>query len=218
MLVWAVVVAGGRGLRFGGHKQFELLDGRRVLDWAVEAARSVAAGVVLVLPPGSAADGETADVVVTGGESRSGSVRAGLAAVPTEAGVVVIHDAVRPLAEPALFRAVVAALRDTDVAAAVPAVPMSDTVKRVAGDRVVATVPRDDLVTVQTPQAFRAAALRLAHEGGGEGTDDAALVEARGGVVMTVPGDPTNVKLTAAADLAVAEALLRHRAGAGPCG
>jgi 2-C-methyl-D-erythritol 4-phosphate cytidylyltransferase len=135
---------------------------------------------------------------VAGGASRSASVRAGLAAVPADAEVVVVHDAARPAARPALFESVVAAvLAGAD--AAIPGVPLVDTVKRVAGGVVVETLDRTALVAVQTPQAFRAAVLREAE---GEATDDAALVEAAGGRVVVVPGDPANLKVTEPADLA----------------
>lgn len=211
--VWVVVVAAGAGTRFGRPKQFEVLGGRRVVDRAVEAARSVADGVVLVLPdaPGGSPPAEGfpgADAVVAGGDTRSASVRAGLAAVPEAAGVVVIHDAARPLAGPALFRSVVDAVR-RGADGALPGVAPSDTVKRVgAGGVVEETLDRSRLVLVQTPQAFRAGPIRAAHAAGGEATDDAALVEAGGGRVVVVPGDPRNIKLTGPADLAVAEALL----------
>lgn len=151
------------------------------------------------------------DVVVAGGATRSASVRLGLAAVPDDAGLVVVHDAARPLAAGALFTAVVAVVADSggDVAGAICALPVADTVKRVdPGRTVVATVERDGLVTVQTPQAFRAGVLRAAHAAGGDASDDAALVEALGATVRVVPGDPRNVKLTTAADLAYAEYLL----------
>jgi 2-C-methyl-D-erythritol 4-phosphate cytidylyltransferase len=198
---WAIVVAAGSGARFGGAKQFEELEGRRVVDWALVASRSVADGVVLVVPPDHVEDDvPVADVVVVGGDTRSASVRAGLAAVPAEADVVVIHDAARPFAAPALFEAVVAAVHD-GADGAVPGVPLADTVKRVAGGRVVATLDRSELVAVQTPQAFAAVALRKAHAGSGEATDDAALVEAVGGVVAVVPGDPANTKITLRSDL-----------------
>ncbi len=197
--VWAIVVAAGSGNRFGGQKQFEQLEGRRVVDWSLAACRAVADGVVLVVPPDHDAP-EEADVVVDGGASRSESVRAGLAAVPDEAEVIVVHDAARPFARPALFEAVVAAVRD-GADGAIPGVPVTDTIKQVAGGRVVATLDRDSLVAVQTPQAFSAEALRRAHAGGREGTDDAALVEAAGGCVVVVPGDPANTKITRRADL-----------------
>ena len=205
MSVWAVVVAAGSGSRFGGFKQYELLGQRRVVDWAVAAARTVADGVVLAVPPGRLRGGEEAvDALVGGGATRSASVRAGLAAVPEHVEIVVVHDAVRPLASSALFSAVVAAVRD-GADGAVPGIALTDTVKRVHQGTVVATLDRAELVAVQTPQAFRATALRRAHATGGDATDDAALVEAAGGRVVVVPGDPANLKLTALEDLAQAE-------------
>lgn len=208
--VWAVVVAGGSGTRFGRLKQFDLLAGRPVAARSVAACRSVAAGVVLVLPEGNLDHAYGADVVVAGGATRSASVRCGLAAVPDEAAVVVVHDAARPLAGPGLFLLAVAALDDPSVAGAVCTLPVTDTLKRVdrATSAVAGTVDRSDLVAVQTPQAFRAAVLRRAHRAGDDATDDAALVEALGATVRAVPGDPRNVKLTTPADLAFAEHLL----------
>ncbi len=223
-VVWAVVVAGGAGTRFGRPKQFAVLAGRPVVAWAVEGCRSVAASVVLVLPAGPEPDGAAgdaperygADVVVTGGATRSESVRRGLAAVPEEAEVVVVHDAARPLATAESFRAVVAALGDGEAAGAVCALPAADTLKRVdrpldaAGSAsvVVETLDRHDVVVVQTPQAFRAEALRRAHAAAPTATDDAAVVEAAGGVVRVVSGDPRNLKLTTPSDLAYAEQVL----------
>jgi 2-C-methyl-D-erythritol 4-phosphate cytidylyltransferase len=139
-------------------------------------------------------------------------VRAGLRAVGPEAEIVVVHDAARPLAGPELFKAVVAALEADGVAGAICAVPVTDTVKRVARARggdpsVVETLDRSQLVAVQTPQAFSVDVLRRAHEGEPEATDDAALVEALGLTVSVVPGDPDNLKLTTPADLARAEQL-----------
>jgi 2-C-methyl-D-erythritol 4-phosphate cytidylyltransferase len=211
--VWVVVVAAGSGRRFGAPKQFAMLGGRAMVQWALEAARTVADGVVLVLPardrpddavPADATAG--ADVVVVGGDTRAASVRAGLAAVPAPAEVIVVHDGARPLASPALFRAVVdAVLGGAD--AAVPGLAVADTVKRVAGDIVVATVARDDLAAVQTPQAFRAAVLRRAHGGAPDATDDAALVESLGATVRVVPGEPRNIKITTVADFEIAQAL-----------
>ncbi|MGI9022021.1 MAG: 2-C-methyl-D-erythritol 4-phosphate cytidylyltransferase [Acidimicrobiales bacterium] len=199
--VWAIVVAGGSGARFGRPKQFEDLLGRRVLDWSLAAARAVCEGVVPVLP-----DDRLEPGALPGGPTRSASVRAGLAAVPAEAAIVVVHDAARPLAGPGLFEAVVAAVRD-GADAAVPGLALSDTVKRVRDGRVVETIDRRDLVGVQTPQAFRAKILRRAHEGAPEATDDAALVEAIGATVVVVEGDRRNLKLTSPDDLTVARAL-----------
>jgi 2-C-methyl-D-erythritol 4-phosphate cytidylyltransferase len=207
-----VVVAAGSGSRFGGAKQYARLDGRPVLAWATAVAKSACDGVVLVVPPGHErlADvvGAGADAVVAGGATRSASVRNGLVAVPVDAGVIVVHDAARPLASAPLFAAVVGAVRD-GADGAICAVAVSDTIKRVDGDRVTSTLSRADLVTVQTPQAFAAAALRAAHSRGAEATDDAALVEAAGGKVVIVPGDPRNFKVTGPTDLAVAEVLAR---------
>lgn len=201
---WAVVVAAGSGTRFGGPKQYEALAGRRVLDWSVDAARAACAGVVLVVPPERAADPEpAADTVVPGGATRSASVRAGLAAVPSSAAVVVVHDAARPLAPPSLFALVIEAVED-GADAAVPGVALADTIRRVGGG----VVDRSSLVAVQTPQAFRAALLRDAHAGDPDATDDASLVEAIGGKVVVVPGLPANRKITTRDDVVVAAALL----------
>ncbi|MGH9216575.1 MAG: 2-C-methyl-D-erythritol 4-phosphate cytidylyltransferase [Acidimicrobiales bacterium] len=206
--VWVIVVAAGSGSRFGRPKQYEDLGGRRVLDWSLAAARAIANGVgdgvVVVVPPERAGDPvPDVDVVVGGGATRSSSVRAGLAAVPSDADVIVVHDGARPLAGAGLFARVVEAARG-GADAAVPAVDVTDTLRHRAGG----PVDRSGLVAVQTPQAFRAAALRGAHAGAPEATDDASLVEARGGKVVVVDGSPTNLKITRPVDLAIAEALL----------
>lgn len=198
MSVWGILVAAGSGSRFGGPKQYELLDGRRVLDWSLDACRAACDGVVLVVPPDRVDDEEKADVVVAGGATRSDSVRAGLGALPADADIVVVHDAARPTATPRLFDAVIAAVR-AGADGAVPGIPLADTVKRVEGDRVVETLDRAALVAVQTPQAFSVDVLRRAHTG--DATDDAALVEAAGGTVVVVPGDPLNRKITHRSDL-----------------
>lgn len=208
-MVWVVVVAAGRGERYGAPKQYELVAGRRVLDWSLDAARAVAAGIVLVVSPGRERDAEPVDAVVVGGATRSASVRAGLAAVPEDAQVVVVHDAARPAADGELFDAVVRAVLD-GADGAVPGVAVVDTVKRVdAAGVVVETLDRTELVAVQTPQAFRSAVLRAAHAAGAEASDDAALVESAGGRVVVVPGATTNIKLTTAADRARLEDVLR---------
>jgi 2-C-methyl-D-erythritol 4-phosphate cytidylyltransferase len=169
-----------------------------------------------VLPEGATGSSFGADIVVAGGPTRSASVRNGLAAVPAEARVIVVHDAARPLATPALFARVVAALSVPGTAGAICAVPVTDTLKRVAPGAspddetrvVIETLDRADLVAVQTPQAFVADVLRRAHAAGGEATDDAALVEASGATVRVVPGDPRNLKLTDSHDLPLFEHLL----------
>lgn len=204
---WAIVVAAGGGSRFGAAKQFARLGGVTVLDRAVGVARESCDGVVVVLPADKEWPPPTGVRVVIGGATRSASVRAGLANIPDDVDVVVVHDAARPLASRALFARVVAAVR-AGADAAIPGVPVADTVKRVRDHVVVETVPRDDLVAVQTPQAFRRAALEAAHETEGVGTDDAALVEAAGGTVVVVEGEPQNLKLTLVADLELARALI----------
>ena len=208
MNVWVVVVAGGMGVRFGTIKQYEQLGDRRVLDWALAAARAVAEGVVLVAPADRAGNGEPgADALVAGGATRAASVRAGLAAVPGEAEIVVVHDAARPLASPALFEAVVRAVEE-GADGAVPGLQPADTIKTTDGEIVTGTVERDRLVAVQTPQAFAATPLRRAHDGDPEASDDAALVEAIGGRVVVVPGEEANTKITTQHDLLAARAFV----------
>ena len=205
MPVWTIVVAAGSGTRFGAPKQFEPFGGDRVVDWSLRAARAASDGIVLVVPPEAVdAPEPLADHVVGGGATRSASVRAGLAAVPADATVIVVHDAARPVPTPAVWQRVLAAVAQ-GADAAVPAVPVTDTLRVVGGS----TAPRDAFVAVQTPQAFAASALRRAHADGAEGTDDASLVEATGGRVVVVDGDPANIKITSPTDLLVAEVLCR---------
>ncbi len=207
------MVAGGSGRRFGGLKQFATVGDRPLVSWSIDAARSISEGVVVVVPAQAhhaAAEWADAlvgaDAVVAGGATRAGSVRAGLAAVPDEVGVVVVHDGARPLATPDLFRTVLDALEDAD--GAVPVVPVADTLRRQDGAALADAVDRTGLVAVQTPQGFRAGILRRAHAGDPEATDDAALVERVGGSVVVVPGEPTNLKVTGPDDLAIVTALL----------
>jgi 2-C-methyl-D-erythritol 4-phosphate cytidylyltransferase len=208
-VVWTVVVGAGGGSRFGAPKQYEPLGEGRMIDAAVAVARRASDGVVVVVPP---ADAER-EGAVAGGATRSASVRAGLAMVPPEATIVCVHDAARPLATPALFAAVIAAVRD-GADAAVPALAVTDTIKVVDAAGVVIDTPdRERLVAVQTPQGFRAAALRHAHSGGEDGTDDAALVERHGGRVVTVSGEPWNRKITERADLEWARRWVSSREG-----
>lgn len=212
------MVAGGSGTRFGGLKQFAMLAGRPVAQWSVETCRSVAAGVILVVPEAADDDGLGslgADRVVRGGDTRSASVRAGLAVVPSDAAVIVVHDAARPLASVALFRLVVDAVAN-GAAGAICTIPVSDTIKAVQRthdglDVVSRTIDRAGLVNVQTPQAFAAGVLRRAHRTQSNATDDAALVEELGLTVWSVPGDRRNFKLTTPDDLAYAELLLMGR-------
>lgn len=222
MSVAVVLPAAGRGERMGAGvvKALRELSGRPLLLHAVEGVRAVPAvgPVVVVVPVGLVNDVTVLlaayDVhVVPGGDHRQDSVRLGLAALPDDVDLVLVHDAARALAPPAVFEAVIAALR-AGAGAVVPVLPVADTVKRVAGDRVTATLDRDDLRAVQTPQGFRREVLERAHhEARGPSTDDAGLVEALGVDVVTVPGAEEAFKVTRPFDLVVAAGVLRGRAG-----
>ena len=208
--VWTIVVAAGTASRFGAPKQYLDLDGVRVVDRSIATAARHSDGVVVVVPAEPVAgvapiEGpEGVELrVVEGDVSRSGSVRRGLAAVPDEVAVVLVHDAARPLASDALYERVVAAVRSGADAVA-PVVPITDTVRRRGGG----VVDRAELAAVQTPQGFGAAALRAAHVAGAEATDDVTLVESEGGRVELVDGDRRNIKLTTPLDLEVAVLLL----------
>ncbi len=190
------MVGGGSGRRFGLAKQYEALGEVRVIDRSVAIAREASGGVVVVVPPEDA----EREGAIAGGATRSESVRAGLAAVPPDATIICVHDAARPLATVELYRRAIAAVRD-GADAAIPAVAVADTIKIVADGVVVSTPDRASLVAVQTPQAFRAGVLRAAHESGGDATDDAALVEGLGGVVVVVDGELANRKITVLDDL-----------------
>jgi 2-C-methyl-D-erythritol 4-phosphate cytidylyltransferase/2-C-methyl-D-erythritol 2,4-cyclodiphosphate synthase len=196
-IVWTIVVAGGSGTRFGGPKQYEPLGASRVIDRSVATARESGAGVVVVVPAADAAR----EGGVPGGATRSDSVRAGLAHVPTEATIICVHDGARPFAGREIYERVIGAVA-AGADAAVPGVAVADTIKQVDQTGTVRhTPPRAELTAVQTPQAFRAATLRTAHATAGDATDDAALVEEAGGRVVVVAGDPLNRKITDPDDL-----------------
>lgn len=214
--IWTVVVAAGSGTRFGAPKQFLDLAGQRVVDRSVAAAAAASDGVVLVVPINHDADGEPTDThadtqirVVTGAGSRSGSVRRGLAAVPPDASVILIHDGARPLATPVVFERVIAAVR-AGADAVAPCIPVADSLRRRQGG----VVDRNDVAAVQTPQGFSAAAIRAAHAEEAEATDDVTLVETAGGTVAIVDGDRRNLKLTTPLDLEIAALFLERDGGA----
>jgi len=213
--VWAILVAAGRGERLGSDqpKAFVKLG---ELPLLAEPLRRLdesewVDAVVLVAPPGWEEPAillaeelgcSKVRACVPGGETRAASVRAGVAEVPEDAAVVLVHDAARPLLPDEVIERVIAPLAE-GWDGAVPGLPVSDTVKRIGADGgIVETVDRDGLWAVQTPQAFTTDALRRAVTGGGEATDCAGLVEARGGRVKVVPGDPRLLKVTTADDLA----------------
>jgi len=201
MNLHGVVVGAGSGLRFGTPKASLELGDRHLWMWARDCL--LAAGVASVVLVGEMPGG------IPGGPRRRDSVAAGLAALPAGATHVLIHDAARPLASQDLARAVVDRLARGDVAGVVPAVPVRDTLKRVDGEDVRDTLDRSSLVAVQTPQGFVLDALLAAHAANDEdASDDAAMIERRGGRVVTIPGEPANLKITYPEDLAVARALL----------
>jgi len=203
--IWTIVVAAGSGTRFGSPKQFSLINERRIVDWAVETARISSDGVVIVLPTEQA----QREGGVAGGATRSASVRCGLAAVPADATIICVHDAARPFASEFLFDEVIDAVC-AGADGAVPGLPVIDTIKFIDSTNIVTSTPdRRQLVAVQTPQAFRAKQLRQAHENNPEGTDDSTLVEARGGKIVVITGDPLNRKITTPEDLNWARAISR---------
>jgi 2-C-methyl-D-erythritol 4-phosphate cytidylyltransferase len=211
----ALLVAAGSGERLGAGrpKAFVAVAGRSMLAWSLDAIR--AAGieeVVVALPPGEPAPAGC--VGVAGGATRSASVRAALAAAGP--GDVVVHDAARPLVEPRLFTRALEALAGADCAIA--AARVTDTVKEAGVDlAVTATLDRSRLWAIQTPQAFRRAALEaaLAVDDAtlAAATDDAWLVERAGGTVRIVESTPANFKVTTPHDLRVADMILRERLG-----
>jgi 2-C-methyl-D-erythritol 4-phosphate cytidylyltransferase len=213
----------------GRDKTLVLLDGRPVLAWVLEAVAAVPeiAELVVVVSPANAG-GTEALIQATGlasraqlcpgGPTRQESVQAGVRYLSPATDVVLVHDAARPLVTPEMLRRAIAA--GAAFGAAVTAVPVSDTVKRVdAGGRVVATLDRSRLVLAQTPQVFRRDWLEAAYRSwpsdAPPATDEATLLEHAGFPVRIVPGSPENLKLTTAADLELAAAFLaRRRQGA----
>ncbi len=206
----AVIVAAGSGTRAGEGlaKQWRLLGGKAVLAWSVDAFMAAGARqVVVVLRPGDesmARDLLPPVIFATGGKTRAASVQSGLS-VLSAVEVVFIHDAARPFVTAAHIQSLLTALQSAD--GAVPALPVSDTLKRDI-DTGLVTTPRDNLWRAQTPQAFRLETLKAAYAAfEGEPTDDAQVVEASGGRVVRTPGDPRLMKLTHPEDFAIAEAL-----------
>ncbi len=196
----ALLVAAGSGERLGASrpKAFVALAGRPMVEWSLDALREVCDRVVVAVP----ADRAEAPDLVAGGATRSESVRNAIGAAP-EASVFVVHDAARPLVTARLVRRCLDALDGYD--GVIAAVPVTDTVKEVEDGMIVRTPDRARLWAAQTPQVFRAEAIRRAV---GEATDDASLVEAMGGRVRVVEGTRENFKVTTPLDARVAELLL----------
>lgn len=220
---WAIVVAAGEGSRLGADrpKAFVGFAGRVLLAPAIELMEDHPAvdGMVVVVPAGweepatLLADELAAGklrAAVAGGATRARSVAAGLAELPADAGVVLVHDAARPLASQALVTRVLEGLAG-GADGVVPAVPVPDTIKRLEGDRVAETLDRAALRSVQTPQAFLGESLRRAYAQAADrldsASDCASLLEGAGMRVVAVAGERTNLKVTEQADLRLAEAL-----------
>ncbi len=227
MIVTAIVPAAGEGSRFGGavRKQFIALNGLPILSHtlrALAASRALAA-MIVVVPPGDESRGRDAlslagvDIeteVISGGQERQDSVYKGLQRAKPDTDMVLIHDGVRPFVSREVVLATIEGAEEWG--AAVAAVPVTDTIKRVdAGGLVVDTPPREQLWAVQTPQVFRYALLMLAHQSVREHgivvTDDAALVERIGVKVKVVRGNYENIKITSEEDLPLADLILRRR-------
>jgi 2-C-methyl-D-erythritol 4-phosphate cytidylyltransferase len=213
MSVWAVLVAAGRGERLGEDRPkafvrlgelpllaepLRRLDESEWIDSVVVVAPAEWEEPAILLAEEIGASKVSA--CVTGGATRTESVRAGVADVPEDAAVILVHDAARPLLPPEVVPRLLDALGE-GFDGALPGLPLADTVKRVRDGAVAETLSRDELVAVQTPQAFVAPVLRAALARGEEGTDCASLVEASGGRVRVVDGDERLLKITTRADL-----------------
>lgn len=235
-MISAIVVAGGEGERLGreGGKQLACVAGSPLLSHTLrmlEQCPTLDAVVVVAHPMRvdeyrdeavSPFGFEKVKAVVAGGPSRADSVRAGLAAVPAETDIVIVHDGARPLVSPETITKAVKRLEDDGACAGVVVGhPAYDTLKVVGEDgSVLETLDREKIWIAQTPQVFRASALREAHQRavreGWTGTDDASIVEQAGGIVRLVAGPRDNLKVTVPEDLPVIEAVLNARAGRGP--
>ena len=219
MSVWAVIAAAGSGERLGldRPKAFANLRGRPLLAESLERleASDWIDSIVVAAPPDweepvillaeELGCGKVAEAV-TGGETRAASVAAAVAVVPDDAAAILVHDAARPVLPEEVIERVLTALNE-GWDGAIPVLPIADTIKRVEADRVVETVAREGLAVAQTPQAFVAPVLRGALSDD-EATDCSALVEARGGRVKVVPGDPLLIKVSEPGDLEAVERLL----------
>ncbi|HEY6797338.1 MAG TPA: 2-C-methyl-D-erythritol 4-phosphate cytidylyltransferase [Kineosporiaceae bacterium] len=215
MAVWAIVLGGGSGVRFGGAKQLEDLGGQTLLARSMATAATIADGLVVVVPGGVEPAGLPAVRpkvrIAPAGPHRAASVRSGLAAVPANAEVIVVADAAHPLASPDLFAAVVDAVR-AGAGGALPGLPLTEVIAQVDADGTrIGGLPREGHVLVQMPHAFRADLLRAAHASGEDGVEDTAMVATLGARVVVVPGDPSNVHVTTVAELELARHLIAGR-------
>jgi 2-C-methyl-D-erythritol 4-phosphate cytidylyltransferase/2-C-methyl-D-erythritol 2,4-cyclodiphosphate synthase len=206
--VAAIIAAAGSGVRFGADipKALIQLGNRTLIEHAVAAISPVVDQIIVTAPASHLSQFQSllgdAVTVVVGGQTRSESVRAGLAAVSSDTKYVLIHDAARALASTDLANRILLALETGEVAV-IPGLPQVDTVKSVGGNGYVTSTPnRADLRNIQTPQGFELSVLKKAHDSKGEGSDDAALVESAGFKVLVIDGEERALKITTPADLA----------------
>lgn len=216
--VAAIIVAAGRGKRFGSAKQFAILKGLPLVYWSLERFEKhpEVDRIVLVIPPEEEKGTflrryKKLQAVVPGGTERQDSVWQGFKQIdPSRTGIVLVHDGVRPLLSEGLITRVIHAARDKG--AAVPGVALDETIKEAKGEDVIKTHDRNSLYRIQTPQGFSYALLKEALESAARdkfyGTDEAMLLERLGKRVVVVEGDPKNIKITNPSDIKVAEALL----------
>jgi len=213
--VSAIIVAAGEGKRFGSPKQFASLGGKTVLDWCLEAFESHEEVDEVVLVVKDEAKGKKyiqrygkVSAVVRGGEKRQDSVLSGFQQLdPVQAEIVLVHDGVRPFIRSALISRVIQKARERG--AAIPVIPVEDTIKIVEGEDVKQTLDRERLFRVQTPQGFLYSTLKKAldkaSQEGFYGTDEASLVERTGERVAVVQGDVRNIKVTTPEELKMVE-------------
>ncbi len=216
--VSVIIVAAGRGERFGGGKVFALLRGKRVLDWSLERfeLHPRVDEIILVLNRedkklNSFKKYSKIKVIIEGGERRQDSVVSGFRELdPGSSDIVLIHDGVRPLISEELITRVIEGVEERG--AVCPVISVEDTIKRVEGEQIKETMRREELRRAQTPQGFLypvlKRAIEKAEEQGFHGSDEASLVERLGERVSIIEGDPANIKITIPKDLKIAEALI----------
>lgn len=215
--VFVIIVAAGAGKRFGAPKLNALLKGKKILDYSLETFNNHPGifEIVLVLRETSERSFfldryEKLKTVAAGGARRQDSVFSGFQQIsPAQGDIVLIHDAARPLVKAELINKIIKKAKAKG--AAIPVLPVSDTIKKINGEVVSQTIDRQGLYHIQTPQGFSCEILTKAYRANKEDkglyTDESALVEKFGQEVFVVPGDPSNVKITVPEDLKVVEAL-----------
>lgn len=203
MSIWSIIVAAGTGTRFGALKQFSEFAGMSVLEHSIKPFIGLVEGIIVVTDPNNNdLSIPSIDKVVTGGMTRSDSVKNGLIEVPPDCEHVLVHDSARPMLTSDLVSRVIDELQ-AGALAVTPVMDLVDSIRSIKGD----VLDRSNYCTVQTPQGFRADVLSAAHEQGLSGTDDAGMVSALGIDVTCIPGEPYNFKVTYPNDLLVCEAL-----------